>query len=87
MYPAVPYNASSIYEIIKMKWNKIKSNILYGALHYCARRVPLGVCALMCAKCAECDSVTGAPDFGEISAKSAQNTSINRVPIPTKAHN
>jgi hypothetical protein len=49
---------------------------------YCARRVPLGMCAQMCAKC---DSVTGAPDFGQISAKSAQN--INNVPTPTKAHN
>jgi hypothetical protein len=25
MYPAVPYNASSIHEIIKMEWNKILS--------------------------------------------------------------
>jgi len=33
MYPAVPYDASSTCEIIKIKWNKIKYNILYGALH------------------------------------------------------
>jgi hypothetical protein len=52
---------------------------------YCARRVPLGMCAQMCAKWTKCDSVMGAPDFGQISAKSAQN--INRVPKPTKAHN
>jgi len=27
MYPAVPYNASSIYEIYKMKWNRIKYSL------------------------------------------------------------
>jgi len=32
MYPAVPYNASSIYGIIKMKWNKIKQILSTG--HY-----------------------------------------------------
>jgi threonine synthase len=33
---------------------------------YCARRVPLGMCAQMCAKFTKCNSVTGAPDFGQI---------------------
>ena len=27
MYPAVPYNASSIYGIIKMKWDEIKYSV------------------------------------------------------------
>lgn len=52
---------------------------------YCARRVPLGMCAHMCAKYTKCDSVTGTPDFGQISAKNAQN--IHHVPTPTKGHN
>ena len=32
MYPAIPYNASSIYGVIKMKWNKILSTVHYTML-------------------------------------------------------